>query len=639
MVNPRIDPPRGARNVRIFWALSACILVSSCGIGERTDDIGEGYLTEGGWDPFDGRRVDVANSASEFDTVDLDMTDAAPGEIAAKLEKTAGASSASAKQLEEYFKKGDYKKGMSGAKSLRSKSAPGTTDRDVAEFIIGASNYYLGNFQEAQGMLDTHVANYPNSRHRESALYYQASNHVRLRQWSLGARLLANYINQYPQSLLMEFALFDRAMCEFSQGNYDTCLKSVNELGEKFIYSKIRDRGLTLKGDALHKKGDLAGAQQSYAEARKAAVELKHPDLEARCLANLTAVAAERGKNTEAVQYYKEFFKSHGKSSYASRAALGGLPALQATGDLDSGLRNLEGVLQEMPQNTDASVMNDALVDYAKYYREANGPDNLLRQLGNLSSDSKGSKRFKEQLLIARLEALETYFPDRKGEIRVFYSQMRSRFQPRDLSAANVLKMGDHIAATDAAESVKWYQEVLDRNVTLHKAKATIGLAKANAQLGKDVEAEKGFRAVLEKFGSPEEAEEATLGMARIASKRKDWSGAAYYWNSYLDNKGWTIARNEAQDGLAESKGHGGVAKAPARNDGTLPVKAAPSDPIDVEVTMAERMVDNGDSKGAYSTLDRLLKRYQGKELPKSSKLPYRRAQMLHEDLEIELGL
>ena len=638
MAKPKSEPSPGTHGARTLWAFCACFLISSCGSVKRGgDDIGDGFLTEGGWDPFRTDRVDVADSASEFDSVDLDLTDAAPGEIAAKLEKSK-TSSASAAKLEDLFKKGDYSQARSAALALRSRSAPGSEDRDVAEFIIGGSNYYLGKFQEAQGMLDTHVENFPNSRHRESALYYQASNHVRLRQWGLGERLLDNYIQQYPKSLLMEFALFDKAMCQFSQGEYDTSLKTVNELGEKFIYSKIRDRGLALKGDALHKKGDLAGAQAAYQEARKAAGELKHSDLQARCLANLITVSAERGQNAEAVAYYKDFFKNHSKTAYASKAALGGLPALKASGELDSGLQNLEKQLQAMPQNTDASVMNDALVEYAKYYREANGPDQLLRQLGNLYSDSKGSDRLKEQLLIARLEALETYFPDRKGEIRVFYSQMRSRFKPADLSATNVLKMANHIAENEPAESVRWYQEVLDRNVTLHKARATIGLAKANAQLGNDSEAQSGFRAVLDKFGTPELAEEATLGMARIATKRKDWSSAAYYWTNYLDHKDWNLARTEASEGQANARANGGVVKAP-KQDGTLPVKAAPNDPIDAEVTNAERMVENGNPQGAYQALDALLKRYKGKTLPAQSKIPFRRAEMLHEDLSIELGL
>ena len=626
--------------VRLIIAASACLVFSGCALVKRgNDDIGDGYLSEGGWDPFrDAPRKTVSEEEGE-----TDLLVSADGELSQDNEdpdpaSVTRSSSGSVQRLEDLFKKGDYRQALAQAKSLRSKSEAGSTDRDVASFIAGASQYYLGQFQAAQADLDAHVEQFENSRHRESALYYQASNRVRLQELRVGAALLDSFIASHPDSLLLEFALFDRATCHFGLGETKQCLEVVGRMESKFIYSKIRDRALALKGDAQREIGELAGAQASYKRALDAAVELKHRDLEARCLAHLTAVAAMRSQNQEAVGYYREFFDDHAGSRYATKAAVGGLPALEATGKLDAGLQNLERILQAMPQSTDASVMNEALVEYAKFYREKHGPEKLLRQLGNLSSAPEGSSRFKEQLVIARLEALETYFPDRIAEIRVFYKEMRARFKPGDLSSANVLKLADYIAEQDPSEAVAWYENALARGITRHKPRATLGLAKAHAKTGDHVDAERGFRKVLETFGSPEYAEEATLGIARIARDKKDWNAAAHYWQSYLDHQSWNLAREEARKGLEESKSHGAVAKAPVSKR-TVPVKAVADDPVAKALAQAERLAAAGDKDGAYNSLDQMLKRFGSTPgLSKDSKATYRKAQIMHEDLSMELG-
>lgn len=644
----RFDPPSSSRSIPIIIGLALCFVANGCSILKPAgDEIGDGLLSEDGWDPFadqsrSRRDRGGADHAGEALAVDDDFVKGAGvGEIANSISrKPSGAvgSVGSVEGVEEAFKNGDYRKALAEARSLRAKSSAGSTDRDVADFVAAACKYYLGEFHEAQPILDAHVKSFPNSRHRESALYYQASNHVRLRQWKIGADLLDNYIASYPESLLLEFAMFDRATCHSELGEGSEAVKLIEKLERDFIYSKVRDRALVLKGDVLQESGDLAGAQAAYLRARTAAKELKHSELDARCLANLVAVTAARGQNETAVNYYESFFESYRSSPYATKAARGGLVAMKARGGLDSGLENMERVLQGMPQNIDASIMNETLVEYAKFYREKHGPEKLLRQLGNLSSSTQGSARLKEQLVIARLEALETYFPQNVAEIRVFYKEMRAKFKPRDLSATNVLKIADYIAEQNPEESIEWYDNALSRGGSLHRARATLGLAKAQARSGKEREAEGGFRKVLETFGSPELAEEATLGIARIARKQKDWNASAHYWTSYLDHQEWDIAREEARGGLEEAKGKGAVGKAPASKR-TTPVKVVSADPVSKGLATAESQAASGNKNSAYDTLEGLLKRFGGaKSLPAIAKKPLSKARIMHEELGLELG-
>ena len=642
----------GVRLATVLFALMMSLVAAGCGIFKPGgDEIGDGLLTEGGWDPFannpggtqrleDGP-VDPGDDPLAFDPNQDPLTfDPAGGELDQPIGTVAGErpDGGVGKQAEELFKKGDYQRALTEAESLRRKTAPNSPGRDVADFVAGASQYYLGKFERAQVLLDAHVEKFKRSRHRESALYYQASNRVRLREWRIAGALLDGFIASYPESLLMEFALFDRAMCHARLGESEACQRMVERLEREYIYSKVRDRALALKGDVLQESNRLAEAQASYEKARKAASELGHSELEARCLANLISVAAARGQHTTAVKYHQAFFKQYAGSQYATKAALGAMPSLKATGSVDSGLESLKRILQKMPQSTEAAVMNDILVTYAKYYGEAHGAEDLLRQLGDLSSATEGSKRLKEQLVIARLEALETYFPERHGEIRVFYREMRSRFTPADLSTANVLKVADHIAVKQPDQAIPWYEEALARGGSRHSARATLGLANVLAMVGADEEAEAGFKKVLEVFGSPELAEEATLGIARVARKKEDWSASAYYWTRYLDQQGWTKARDEARKGLEESKANGGVATAP-KSQQTPAAKPVATGPVAQGLAMAEALALDGKKEAAYETLGKMLQRYQSTEgLEKSSVVRLRKAQTMHEDLGIELG-
>ncbi len=135
----------------------------------------------------------------------------------------------------------------------------------MADFVAGASNYYLGRFQDAQSFFDSHVKNFPRSRHRESALYYQASNRVRLLQWRVAGGMLDRYIASLSRISAFGVCAFRPRDLPFrSRGARSAALKVVGRLERQFIYSKIRDRALALKGDVLQEAGDLSAAQASY---------------------------------------------------------------------------------------------------------------------------------------------------------------------------------------------------------------------------------------------------------------------------------------------------------------------------------------------------------------------------------------
>lgn len=577
------------------------------------------------------------------------------------------AATVAAARLEESFQSGDYAASLAQARGLKDSAAPGSADLDAAVFIEGASLYYLGKHSEAQAPLDRHRAEFSESRYKESSMYYVGSNRIKQARWRAGASALDAFMNAYPESQLMEYALYDRAAAHYALGELDECYVLAAKLENDFIYSKIKDRGAILRGEVLKKKGEFADSEAAFLAAKNTADSLGHPRIAARALSNLIAVSASQKRWKDSVDYYETFFAKYPNSSQAPAAALAGLPALKEMNKLDAGLDRMETVLMGMPETTSAKSLKGALATYGKAYREAHGPENLLRRYGNLSSSGRGSKTLREQLIIARLEVLETYFPDRSAEIAVFYDEIRSRFNRSELATPTLLKIAKHIAKTDSAEAILWYREAISRRESQYQDVATLGLAQAQAtssDAGQMAEADAGFRRVLESFGSPDLEEEAVLGVARLATRRGDWKDARDYWMRYENNPNWTLARDEAKRELKEALERAGPVTEPTtiiassvgttsaipskdtpKEAGSRPVASAGSSSataakLELKLKQAERMSGKGMKKQAFEMLKSVLDASgDSADADKATKSALHRAKILKENLGLELGL
>ncbi len=557
--------------------------------------------------------------------------------------------SAEVAALEKTFRAGDYAGALAAAKALA--DGEGDEERDAAMFVEGASLYYLGRHDEAQSPLDQHRIQFPNSRYAESAQYYQASNLVKLSRWRAGGEALDAFLNRYPESLLMEFALYDRVAVHYALDERDACVAIAERIDREFVYSKIRDRAGVLKGDVLRKQGELVKAEAAFLSAKNLAESYGHPKVAARALRNLIEVAGSQQRWGDSVEYYQAFFQKYPDSEQAPAAALAGLPALKDVGDIDKGLERLENVLLAMPQGTSARSLNAALRTYARYYREKHGPDQLLRRYANLSASGRGSETLREQLIIARLEVLEAYFPERSAEIKVFYEEIRHRFDRRDLSTPTVYKVALNGSESDPVEAAAWFREILARPGAELKAEATLGLSDLQARGGGTglESAEKGYRKVLETYGTPELAEGATAGLARVLAEQGKWAEARDQWAAYLSRGDWNSVRDEAERGLAAATAKAG--SAPAEVKPATPVEAerpslggapgavASNNRFAQKLAQAERLIAKGMKAEAFEILKAMVEAGEEIEEPgEEARKALRRAGILQEELALELG-
>ncbi len=551
-----------------------------------------------------------------------------------------------AQTLEKFFREGNYAEAVEMAEDLRELSEEASEERDVADFIYGVSLYYLGRHDEAQPVLEAHGKTFPQSRHRESSLYYRGSNLVKRQRYREASQVLDAFLAVFRESMLMEYALYDRAVCHYELGEFDKALETVERIEKEFVYSKIRDRALAMKGDVLLEGRNFNRAEVAYVEAAESAKNFNHPKTMARSVAGLIAVASERKDWKSSAEYYDTFFTHFSKSPEAVSAARAGLPAMNATGRLAEGLMNLENSLLLLPPSAKASTMNAALKEYAKYYRDEHGPEKLLRNFDNMSGRTKGSKRLREQIVIARLEVLEDNFPERTAEIGVFYEEIRKHFDRNDLSPETMVKLGRHVAKSNSEEGIEILENVLMRPGSQFKDVATLELAKIFAQSPEtDVQhlAIVNFKKVLDSYGRPELAEEATLGLARLYTRQQDWANAFYYWKAYDANPEWTLAKAEAAQQMEIAQAKAGPL--PAVPEKTQPVIVVDvPEPVksrfDIAFNSANSKVEEGDKREAFEELTELIEQADKLEnLTKADERVLRRANILHQDLAVELGM
>ena len=560
------------------------------------------------------------------------------------------------RELESLFKAGDYAASLLAAQALLGGVEVGDEEIDSAVFVEGASLYYLGRHSEAQAPLDRHRREFPESRYAESSQYYGGSNQVKQRRWRAGGLAIDAFMARYPESLLMEFALYDRASAHYALGEYDRCFVFAERIQSEFIYSKIIDRAGVLKGDVLKKKGQFPQAEAAFLAAKNSAESFSHRNVAARALRSLIEVSAEQGRWEDSADYYRAFFRKYGSSSQAAPAALAGLPVMKKLGDLDPGLDRLEGVLMAMPEGTSPRVFNTALGAYADYFGDLHGPGALMQRFGNLHSSGRGSERLRQQLIVARLEVLETHFPERTAEINVFYDEIRTRSKREDLAIPTLLKIGKHVAKSDLGEGAFWYRAALARPGSEYKAEATFGLAKVLAASSDPqvmAEAARGFKMVLDSYGSPTLEEESVLGLARLAVRMERWAEARDYWAHYVRNANWQLARREAEEGfnVAVQRAGAKVEQAPAVRPPTkrqpaakpLPQQSATAT-VDIyklrmKVKQAERLASAGMKAQAYEVLKKVLVDGATIDEPdEATAKALRAAGILKENLELELG-
>jgi tetratricopeptide (TPR) repeat protein len=484
-------------------------------------------------------------SASEGNVINL------PGDDVRDEKSTTSAVvlSPAIKHLEETFQSKDYAGAVAEVRSLIAGLAEGSPDLDMAMFIEGVSLYYTGRHEEAQLPLNRHLVDFPLSSHARSAHYFAGSNLLKQSCWRAAGNVLDEFIHTHPESVLMAYALYDRATVHLALNEYQACFSQAERIEANFGDSALVDRAGLLKGEVLKRTGKMAQSEGAFIIAKNAAQRAGHVKVAAYALRKLIEVSGQQGRWTDSAAYYDTFFLNYSTSSQALTAAAAGLPTLSKLNRTMVGLNRLEDMIIAISKETIPRSLDAALRVHGRYFSEMHGPEELLKRYRDLSMLTRENEQLREALIVARLEVLETYFTGRDAEIDVFYDEIRCRFERENLSTFMVMKVARHVAEYDPGEGVLWLSELIERPGVQGKDEAIVALAQIRATSGDPGQmnlAKDGFQSFLREYGSPKLEETVIAELARVSEQLEDWECVRDCWRNYLSRPEWTMARGEA---------------------------------------------------------------------------------------------
>ncbi|MCH2062029.1 MAG: tetratricopeptide repeat protein [Verrucomicrobiales bacterium] len=453
------------------------------------------------------------------------------------------------RQVHNAFLAGDYARVCEDSRDLMAALPGDSPDLEALRFMEGLSLFHTGFHDKAQLALDRYLLDFPGGHNSESVLYHAGSNLLKRRCWLAAGRVLDAFPDKYPESSLMDQVLYDRATVYLALHEHEACYATVQQLTERFPVSPLIDRAAFLKGEVLKRTGKMARAESAFLTAKRLANKEGHAKVAAHALCRLIEVACEQGRYDAAADYYDAFFRQYPGSSRSLEAAAAGLTALEELGRIHFALNRMEDVIMAMPDNTAPQRLLAVLGVYGRHFGGLHGFDGLIKRLRDLSIETRGKQSLHEALIVARLEVLEKYFTGSDAEVEVFYDEIRSRLDRKNLSAHLILKVARHVARYDKQEAALWLVELFERPDIHCRDEVIVALAVVHASTGDTNHmrlARKGFESFLDTYATPRLMEEGILGLARVSMRLKDWHRARECWHIYISNPAWQGARGEA---------------------------------------------------------------------------------------------
>jgi len=452
-----------------------------------------------------------------------------------------------------------YEKAYDLAKETRAALKRGAPERELADFVVATSLYYLGRFDEATTELSAFLKAYPkgkDSKYYETVQYHQAANLVKLNRWEKAAEKLDLFLKEYPESDSKASAYLDRATCYYAgEKDYDRALETVGSLKKEFPATVVMGEALLLEGDLRQYKGQAGEATKVYLAAKEwASQNAGGAGVKARALIQLITIAADEKHAKDAVGYYQEYSSEFAGSQGEGIAVVAAFPALVAEGKADLGFKRLEEMIIILGSDPDSPDLERMINTYAKHYSEQKGPAELVERLRNFPGVSSTNKPLVAWLTIAQIDVLEASanrdkFKNRKAQLQVLYNELQS--MPRkQLSNYIVWKVGQNLVEKeDPAQARPWFETVLASSQPEFKDRATLGMAIVVAG-SKDKETKRSaigmFQRVLKEFKSPDLKKDATLGIGRVYYNLGEYQNAIdKAFKPYKDNKKWTSDRRE----------------------------------------------------------------------------------------------
>jgi tetratricopeptide (TPR) repeat protein len=461
--------------------------------------------------------------------------------------------------LENVFFSKQYAEAIELATNIRKSLPPEAKDRDLTDFVIGASQFNLGRTEEAQKELESHAKRFPQSKFKEAVRYFEASSLVRMKKWAEAGAKLDTFNKDFPESEYIGFALLDRATTHFQLGEYQKCLDVVADLEKRRPNLPELDRALAMRGDSYLMLNSNDKAEAAYLHARKlgeVATGDAHKAIVGRVLVQLIRVANALHKPKDVISYYDDYMARYSGGFYDAEVIVGSIEPLKEAKRGKEALDALEKVIVRLGSGETGAGIEEAIGSYTQNYLDIVGPEALLERLTNFvpKDGAKINNTLRAWLSMAKIDLLgnDSYkdkFPKRAAQIQVAFEDLQ-QFNKAELSSYILVKVGrDLVDRGKEKESLIWFKTVMDRGPSEYYPLALMGKARVlakNGEAGSFQEAVSSFDQVIRELkDKPEYIEEAMIEKSRIYFNRKQWQDAADTLLQMTKEKAFTRTRAE----------------------------------------------------------------------------------------------
>lgn len=471
--------------------------------------------------------------------------------------------------LSSLFFGGEYKKSLEVAEVLIDKVPKPSEQHDICLFVLGGSHFYLGHFEKAQPFLEQHVKEYPKSKLIMHSEYFEASNLTRLQYWEKAAKLLDVFLGKYPEpgkNIYLPNALYDRANCHFSESQYEPALVKLNQLEDEFPETGVIDMAYNMKGNIFESTSKYEDAESYYIRALEIAEKRENKVVAGESLSYLVGMLGveKRGEKKkpnprikDAVPWYDKFMTQYRTNPYKPQVVVHGMAAMKAVGREQEGLDNLQAMITELAGKERPFFLEECVNAFSKFYLEIKGntPEQLKELYYNFPGINLANKRVLALLRIAIIGVYEEQIKTAQGEknddlamrytsgIRALFKDLKSEFDPKDLTNFVLLRVGDYLREKTSApkQALPYYEELLSRKDSFGEFKARLGIADVLGQSDSVADNKKAIASledIIERAKDDDKTQEnALFRVVEISAKIGDWDKCEKASRAYLDAK------------------------------------------------------------------------------------------------------
>lgn len=467
--------------------------------------------------------------------------------------------------LTSLFFEGEYGKCIEVATRMIDLLPKPSKQHDICLHVLGGSYYYTGKYDVAQPLLEAHPKEYPDSQFKMASLYFEGSNLSRLQYWAKAAKLLDAFLEKFPdprENIYLPFALYDRANCHYAEDELEPALSKLNRLETEFPGADIMDMAFNLKGNVLQTLEEWDDAEKYYVSALELGERRDNRIVAGESLSYLVGLlgAEKRGKETnprvkDAVPYYDKFWSEYGSDSpYKAQVAVGGLHALTSVGRNEEALERLQGVIAQLAGVPGAPGLEEAINSYTKAYLEQKSEAELkdhYYQFPGIDSRNREAQAllriaiigvFEESLKKAGKDQDESSVLKANAMIKVLFEDLKSDFNPGDLSNYILVSLGNYLREKTSAprQALPYFEEVTTREDQSYRFPALFGIADVYGVSDNSTENTKAIQSLERIYADATEKaerERALFRIVEILAKREDWSQVSERAKEYLNTQ------------------------------------------------------------------------------------------------------